>query len=620
MAKSKGFWHSLVCFVSGLTLLFFLVQTVNAAPYGTGSFSACKYQEGCPPASSTQTTLPSGLKISVNLVNGQTIPKKGYTIIVTPLNGQGASFKQVDFYINGKLAQTVLPDTTGTASWFWDPSVYEGTNIKIVVTGTDGSTATEEFQVKIAAGDAGAAMTSQTAGTSAKQTTGISALFSNVAKGVERISDSAESIIRKIPKPIAYSFPYILFVLLGLNILLLLVQTRRELKEYRKFRALLGRGQAVANSKKTLVELVSHYFRTPLTILNGGIDMLHREAGTSQYVAGIQTTVQRMQTKIERLLWQAQTLGKMQTATSQGYTLNAAAPWRNPGLFLPLALIAVVVVLFNYLAANAGTLNISQINLTIQTIVFTALAVITYQVFRNRQLGRRDQQVLDQLTHEEASENETRDRLIAGAVDELSADIKSIDGLAAQVASTQAGRYISDGQARFHDLLTKFTVAQSLRGGHSTAEPQTVRINNMLGIAMQNLQAAAAKRSVTIKLSSEVTFPVQNPELVAFVLRSVLDNAVAYSPDGGSVEVSANTAANGTEITITDHGAGLPPEKLQLLFQPFSRAEDTEHFTHQGMGFNLYLDKLIMAYLGGSIELSSRAGNGTTVTLRLPNP
>jgi signal transduction histidine kinase len=66
---------------------------------------------------------------------------------------------------------------------------------------------------------------------------------------------------------------------------------------------------------------------------------------------------------------------------------------------------------------------------------------------------------------------------------------------------------------------------------------------------------------------------------------------------------------------VADNGQGIPTDKLNSLFQPFSKAEGAEVFTHEGMGFSLYLNKLIMMYLGGTIGIESAEGKGTQVTL-----
>lgn len=102
------------------------------------------------------------------------------------------------------------------------------------------------------------------------------------------------------------------------------------------------------------------------------------------------------------------------------------------------------------------------------------------------------------------------------------------------------------------------------------------------------------------------------------MLFSLVDNAIAYSPDGSTVQVNASTSATESTLTVTDHGNGIQPGKLKILFQPFLKLEGAEAFNHEGMGFSLYLDKLIMTYLGGSIAMDSAPGKGTTVTLHLP--
>jgi signal transduction histidine kinase len=57
---------------------------------------------------------------------------------------------------------------------------------------------------------------------------------------------------------------------------------------------------------------------------------------------------------------------------------------------------------------------------------------------------------------------------------------------------------------------------------------------------------------------------------------------------------------------------------MSLLFRPFTQTQDVERFTHEGMGFSLYLDKLIMSYLGGTITINSRPGVETAATITLP--
>lgn len=107
------------------------------------------------------------------------------------------------------------------------------------------------------------------------------------------------------------------------------------------------------------------------------------------------------------------------------------------------------------------------------------------------------------------------------------------------------------------------------------------------------------------------------------VYRSILakdaDNAVAFSPEGSQISVASQSSEEGVELTITDHGPGLPTEVKNTILQPFTHPGDEMTESHQGLGLSLYLDALIMRHLGGDIQFEQTPGGGTTVRLSLPN-
>lgn len=570
---------------------------VHAVSYGKNSYGKCSYV-GCKTAatSSTTATTPSGLKISTNLTNGQAIPLTGYTIIVTPLNGQGITFRQVTFYINGAMAATVQPDETGTARWFWDPRTLPGTQVTVVITDKDGSVITQEFRVTM--GTAAAA----TAQSNPEQQHTI----------LQRAYDSAQSVVRALPTPVIYSVPYLLFILLGINVLLLVLQTRRELQAYQTLQALLARDRAVAAAKKDLVQLASHYLRTPLTIIQGGLGLLQKTVA-SPTLAALQQATQHMHQTVESLV--AQTAkGTDQTVTA----LHTPRLWQQPALLLPLALIGSIALPFNYLAAHAKSLSVNQVNIATQAIIFVILALTTYQVVRRLQLRQRDRRQLQQAARAEAATAHARDILITNVTKTLRTDLANIETAASQLDVSPATTFIAEGQQRLQRVLDKFATAQTLRGGHSNRPFERVQLSILAGQAMRQLKPKANAKQVILQPVTEVLFASQEPALLGMVITSLLDNAIAYSASGGVIELAARTTPTSTTITISDHGVGIPAEKAVQLFQPFVKAEGAETFTHEGMGFSLYLDKLIMAYLGGSINLLSQPGKGTTVTLQLP--
>jgi signal transduction histidine kinase len=131
------------------------------------------------------------------------------------------------------------------------------------------------------------------------------------------------------------------------------------------------------------------------------------------------------------------------------------------------------------------------------------------------------------------------------------------------------------------------------------------------------MAGTADAKGVIIAGETDVAFACQHPAWLTKVLASVLDNAVAYSK-GPSRVIVAGTAGNPAVITVQDSGRGIAPQQLAQLFQPFYKAEGALNFDHEGAGLSLFVDRLVMHYLGGEISIESQVGRGSRVSLRFP--
>jgi len=72
-----------------------------------------------------------------------------------------------------------------------------------------------------------------------------------------------------------------------------------------------------------------------------------------------------------------------------------------------------------------------------------------------------------------------------------------------------------------------------------------------------------------------------------------------------------------TSVTVTDSGAGMTQEQVDQLFQPFTRTESALVFSYEGLGFSLFLDRLLMKYMEGDVQVKSQPSLGTSVTATL---
>jgi signal transduction histidine kinase len=585
------------------------VTHVFAGAYGRDSYGGCSYG-ACAPAPPTNITAPSGLEVAINLTNGQEIPFDGYTIIVTPLNGTGMSFVEVRFYINGTLAQTVDPDETGTVRWRWDPREFPGTEVKIEITDNQGNVITRQFTIH---------MSGKGSQQSGAPVSSGKAQGSGPAAAIQRVYRNLQQAIGALPTPIVDSFPYILFILLGLNALLLFLQLQREIHEYRIAQAFLDRARALAEQKQMFTELTSHYLRTPLSVLAGGIELLLKDKTILSTQISLQSVADRMRAKVDQLIAQTRQ-SEISPVPIVGEAVSRTPFWQRSALVVPLLLIGGIVFAFDALAIQAKKFSSYEIQVIAQIIVFTLVVLTTYQLWRRITLRKRDHLKLEQIIHQEEITAAAKDQLISDTLRALRSELTGVEGILPSLDKAAGGKFIHAGSNRFKEVLANFAIADRLRGSHSTRPAVAVRLSKILQRAQDNLQERAMTRQVAVRTGEEVTFFTTEPDLLVLALHNLLDNAIAYSPAGGVVEVTAASQSDGIEIVVKDYGAGIPPQKLASLFQPFYRAQGAEDFTHEGMGFGLYLDKLIVTYLGGDIRIDSELNHGTQVFVTLPAP
>jgi signal transduction histidine kinase len=108
-------------------------------------------------------------------------------------------------------------------------------------------------------------------------------------------------------------------------------------------------------------------------------------------------------------------------------------------------------------------------------------------------------------------------------------------------------------------------------------------------------------------------------------INHVLLNAVKFTPDEGTITVSAKRGERGAEISVTDTGVGIDPAELPRICEPFFTGLDVSthssgsyEFCRRGIGLGMSTVKAFVEMHGGAVKVDSAAGRGTTVTLTLP--
>lgn len=133
------------------------------------------------------------------------------------------------------------------------------------------------------------------------------------------------------------------------------------------------------------------------------------------------------------------------------------------------------------------------------------------------------------------------------------------------------------------------------------------------------LRDTAEKKNVIINLDCEPIEIYGVRQLYSEIIYNLCENAIKYNKDGGSVTVSVHPKNGGIELTVSDTGIGIPPEHRSRVFERFYRVDKSHSKATGGTGLGLSIVKHAVQYLGGQIDLTSRVGEGTKITVFFPN-
>ena len=180
---------------------------------------------------------------------------------------------------------------------------------------------------------------------------------------------------------------------------------------------------------------------------------------------------------------------------------------------------------------------------------------------------------------------------------------------------------IRDNGQQLLEVLNALLDMAAIDAGRYKLREQVIAVEDWLTAALTaaSRRAAAAGVNLAVHLSGEVPLLFADCAALAQILDNLLSNAIKFSPAGGTVNVSVAREEDGRPaVTVADQGIGIPDARLRDLFQPFTQVDGgfSRHF--EGIGLGLAIVKGLVALHGGTIEVASAEGEGTTMTVRLP--
>lgn len=150
-------------------------------------------------------------------------------------------------------------------------------------------------------------------------------------------------------------------------------------------------------------------------------------------------------------------------------------------------------------------------------------------------------------------------------------------------------------------------------------QPQAIMVKGVINQQLEYLHTSMHEKRITVQSNIMDDLIVKtDPEMLSFVVRNLLTNAVKYSPSGGIISITGIPEKERMLISITDQGLGFSPDILTRGLTIGSRKSTPGTHGEMGTGLGLPLCKSFMEKLGGELLLQSSPGKGTTITCVLP--
>ena len=232
-----------------------------------------------------------------------------------------------------------------------------------------------------------------------------------------------------------------------------------------------------------------------------------------------------------------------------------------------------------------------------------------------------------ELYRDAADANRAKDEFLATLSHELRNPLGAITNAVAALERRGGGEEIS---TRLRQIIQRQThhltrlVDDLLDVARATAgkiplNRQALDLSDLVGGCVRALRAGGRARQHRVTLRAESVVVNADPTRLAQIVTNMLDNAIKFTPSGGTVDVDVLREGQDAILRVTDTGIGIVPEMLSRVFELFAQAEQPMDRPVGGLGIGLTLSRRLVELHGGTIVAASEGhGQGAQFTVRLP--
>lgn len=438
-------------------------------------------------------------------------------------------------------------------------------------------------------------------------------LLERLKNGATFVMGTFRNTIEQTPTPVAKAFPYILFLLLGLSALVFMRQVEVESEQLGTKMELVKFRRQIVEQKDNFVILASHYLRTPVTLISNGAEMLmdtlkgDGKNKLKKATTGLVQATQEVVSKIES----SEKLKEIKLPDPKKETIKIVL---SPFVLLPVVAVGGLAFTANYVFQNVGKITVTRSNLFAEIIVFVIAVQVFVYFYRKRRIQKANLKYFDETMKYEVAIDESKSVLMVNSKKTLEDQLEIVKSALPE----KANDFVNEGISRLEQILTKIGYLSGLKFSDIQVSAKGFKVEDLIKEIVRSRQDLTTENEVKIKFDCKDVKLGKNREIIKEILTELLDNAIKFSPKGGTVKIACAQDDDGlVNISITDEGKGITKDEQMALFKPFSRTSSALHFNHEGLGLGLYYSRSLTNMLGGDIFIKSAKDKGTTITVNI---
>lgn len=242
-------------------------------------------------------------------------------------------------------------------------------------------------------------------------------------------------------------------------------------------------------------------------------------------------------------------------------------------------------------------------------------------------VARRERATAEQRAGRLEELDEIRDRLVSRVSHELRTPLTSIKGYLEALLEGESGDLGSEqheyasvalrNTVRLERLIGDLLLLSRVEAGQLELRREELDLGETLSRLSDELEPLARRRDITLAVSEAGGLRVvADPDRLDQAMTNLISNAIKYSPEGSPVSIRARSAGSEVVLEVIDQGVGIPTPEIDQIGDRFFRASTAGDV--KGTGLGIAITRELIELHGGSLEIESAEGSGSTFRLRLP--